>query len=469
MDNNISFSKIVATPTLNSWSQAYNAGKLFAVLSLEKTDDIEEIESLNMLGKDLLERLEQEFFAIEDKNLESIKKAVSLVFDQEIKGVTISFAAGALVDNILYLFGLGKSQVFIKRNGNLGLALISENIAAQDITSSSGFLREKDLVVLATEAFSQVVTQDDLDMSLNDSEPSEITEILAPKIHKAENGKISAIVLKYKTPLINEPQQAEEIIDEGVEINEPIEANQEENIGEKPTSFFDKFLSLFKLIISPRGEAGRKPNFKIRLTKKLFLVLTIIIAGIIILSVCLAIQEQNNAKVKALFAQIYPQAQKKYDEGQGLADLNKSLARDSFSSAQKILQDNINKFPPKSKELTQTQDLLKKVETGLTETSPIDKSGLDRSKLSIAVKNGSGAEGTAGKAATTLKNLGYNIASTGNADNFNYIGVTIKVKEDQSNFLDLLKKDLTKSYTIKSASADLASDFSTDALIIIGK
>ncbi|MDP2585868.1 MAG: hypothetical protein Q8P29_03235, partial [Candidatus Levybacteria bacterium] len=73
MDNNISFSKIVATPTLNSWSQAYNAGRLFAVLSLEKTKDApNEIDSLNVLGKDLLERLEQEFFAIEDKNLESI-------------------------------------------------------------------------------------------------------------------------------------------------------------------------------------------------------------------------------------------------------------------------------------------------------------------------------------------------------------------------------------------------------------
>ena len=128
MDNNISFSKIVATPTLNSWSQAYNAGKLFAVLSLEKTDNSEEIESLNMLGKDLLERLEQEFFTIEDKNLESIKKAVSIVFSQEIKGVIISFAAGALINNVLYLFGLGKSKVFIKRKGNLGLALNSENI-----------------------------------------------------------------------------------------------------------------------------------------------------------------------------------------------------------------------------------------------------------------------------------------------------------------------------------------------------
>src|SRR3989344_7796526 len=114
MENNISFSKIVATPTLNSWSQAYNAGKLFAVLSLEKTEELNEtIESLNIFGKDLLERLEQEFFVIEDKNLDSIKKAISSIFEKEVKGVAISFAGGAFVNNILYLFGLGNAKVFI--------------------------------------------------------------------------------------------------------------------------------------------------------------------------------------------------------------------------------------------------------------------------------------------------------------------------------------------------------------------
>ncbi len=462
MDNNVSFSKIVATPTLNSWSQAYNAGKLFAVLSLEKTDNSEEIESLNMLGKDLLERLEQEFFTIEDKNLESIKKAVSIVFSQEIKGVIISFAAGALINNVLYLFGLGKSKVFIKRKGNLGLALNSENITLKDVVSSSGFLKEKDLVVLTTEAFSQIITQDDLDISLNDSEPSEITETLAPKIHKAENGKISAIVLRYKTPLPNEPQQTGEIIDEGTENDEPIETNQEENKAEKSAFFFGKFFSLFK-------EIFRKPNLEIQFTKKLFLVLTIIIVGIIICSICLTIREQNNAKAKALFTQIYPQAQKRYDEAQSLVDLNKSLARDAFTAAQKLLNDNKDKFPSKSKELMQTQDLLKKTEEGLAKTSPIDKSGLDRSKLSIAVQNGSGVEGTAGKTATALKALGYNVTSTGNADNYNYQGVTIKIKEDNGNFLNLLKKDLAKNYTVESASADLSSDSPTDCLIIIGK
>lgn len=453
MDNNISFSKIVATPTLNSWSQAYNAGKLFAVLSLEKTKDLPEIESLNILGKDLLERLEQEFFVIEDKNLETIKKAISATFANATENVTISFAAGAIVGNILYLFCLGNAKVFIKRGEDLGTALDCKNATASQITSSSGFLKEADLIVLATDAFSQVITNDDLASSLSDVEPTEITESLAPKIHKSENGKISAIVIKYKN------QPVEEIIDEGIGINEEI---KQENQIQETVSPVKKYLSFFK-------SKFKKPNFHFKPTKRIYLVLAAVIVVILISSIFWTMREQANTKVKNLFAQVYPEATKKYDEGQGLADLNKNFARDSFLAAQKILNDNKAKFPAKSQELVQTQDLLKKIADGLAEVSPIDKSGLDRSKLSIAVVNGSGIEGTAGKAAMILKAFGYNVVSTGNADNFNYEGVTIKVKNDKSKFADLLKKDLSKDYTIKSTSSDLPSDSPTSALIIIGK
>ncbi len=251
MDNSICFSKIVATPTLNSWSQAYNAGKLFAVLSLEKTQELNEnIESLNVFGKNLLERLEQEFFIIENKNLESIKKAVSATFAQEAENIAISFAAGALVDNILYLFGLGNAKVFIKRGANLGLALNAEKADSKNIASSSGFLKEADLIVLATDAFSQVITRDDLDSSLNEAQPTEIAESLAPKIHKAENGKISAIIIKYGKP------QVEEDISEEDAISKPESIIQEEK-AEKPTSFFNKYLILLKAKL-------KKSNFKVQ-------------------------------------------------------------------------------------------------------------------------------------------------------------------------------------------------------------
>jgi len=457
MDNNLTFSKIVATPTLNSWSQAYNAGKLFAVLSLDKTEDLPGIESLNILGKDILEHLEQEFFVIENKNLESIKNALSAVFNKAAKGVNISFAAGVIVNNILYLFALGNSRVFIKRGDSLGLLLNHQDADPKKILSSSGFLKEGDLVILTTDAFSQVITREDLDSSLNNNEPSEITESLAPKIHKSENGKISAIIIKYKDPIAEMP------MDDAITKAELGEITQEEAVAEKTP------LNPYKKYFSPLKSKLKNLISKIRLTKKLFLILAVIIVGVLIFSVSLAIREQNNAKIRALFAQVYPQAQKKYEEGQSLVDLNKNFARDSFLSAEKILKDNLSQFPLKSEENIQAQDLLTKVESGLSKVSPVDKSGLDRSKLSITVQNGSGIEGVAGKASKILQDLGYNVASTGNADNYNYEGVTIKVKKENEKFLDLLKKDLSRDYVIKTGSSDLPSTSPTDALIIIGK
>ncbi len=477
MDNNISFSKIVATPTLNSWSQAYNAGKLFAVLSLEKTEaSTQELESLNILGKDLLERLEQEFFTIEEKNLESIKTAIANTFQNIPEAINLSFACGAFVNNILYVFGLGNGKAYIKRDEEVGLAL-GPSEDAKNVVASSGFVKDNDLIVLSTEAFSHVFSNDEISSNLNGL-PTEISEFFAPKVHKSENGKISAIIIQYGKPLV------EEVLDEGIETNEEIKqedlpANalarnasridasglhrqlQAEQLKDQ-ISPFGKYLSILKSKL-------RRPNFKVALTRKVFLVLAIIIILVLASSIFLAIREQNNAKMHALFTKTYADAKIKYDEGKSLSDLNKNLARDSFLISQKILNDSKDKFPPKSKELVQIQDLSKKVESELAKYSPIDSSGLDRSKLSVTVENGSGVEGSAGKAADILKEIGYNVSSTGNADNYSYKGVTIKVKKEKSEFLDLLKKDLSKNYTVNAASSDLQPTSATDALIIIGK
>ena len=102
--------------------------------------------------------------------------------------------------------------------------------------------------------------------------------------------------------------------------------------------------------------------------------------------------------------------------------------------------------------------------------NPIDAStGLDRSTLSVEVKNGSGVTGAASKGSDILKSFGYKVSAIGNADNENYENVTIQVKSTKTNFLSLLKKDLGFSYTVGSASADLDFSSTADALVIIGK
>ena len=80
---NITFAKIVSFPKPSSWSQVYNAGSLFAVISL-KSQDSKEQEEPNLLseaGKNVLQKLEEEFFTIEAKTLSSIKQAVTVAFD----------------------------------------------------------------------------------------------------------------------------------------------------------------------------------------------------------------------------------------------------------------------------------------------------------------------------------------------------------------------------------------------------
>lgn len=103
-------------------------------------------------------------------------------------------------------------------------------------------------------------------------------------------------------------------------------------------------------------------------------------------------------------------------------------------------------------------------------TSPIDKTtGLDRRELSVEVKNGSGEVGVAGKVAEYLKSFGYKISGTSNADNFNYINVTVSVKSASANYLPVLKKDLNTQYSVGDTNSTLSASSSADAVVIIGK
>ncbi len=124
---------------------------------------------------------------------------------------------------------------------------------------------------------------------------------------------------------------------------------------------------------------------------------------------------------------------------------------------------------PTPEEETPTPTTKATVTPTKTSSSNTDSaSGLDRSSLTIMVQNGGGVPGAASKAKATLEGLGYTVSGTGNADNFEYENTVIQVKSTKKAYLDLLKKDLAKSYTIGTTSATLTSG-SADAIVIVGK
>lgn len=91
---------------------------------------------------------------------------------------------------------------------------------------------------------------------------------------------------------------------------------------------------------------------------------------------------------------------------------------------------------------------------------------LARAKYSILIQNGSGTAGAAGRLADILGDLGYKIAGTENADNFEYLETEINVSSENTALLKLLEGDLEDEYTIGNTSTTYDGD--ADAVVIIG-
>ena len=160
--SNLSFAKIVANPSALGWSQVYSAGKLFAAISLEKSEEGQEKDYLNVLGKEILSTLEQEFFTLETKDQESIRTAVMSTAQKIPAGIKVSFISGAVVGNVLYLYILGSGKVEIKRGQTLGTLLEAKEDEGKELKEASGFLQDKDIVILETKAFADEINESTL-------------------------------------------------------------------------------------------------------------------------------------------------------------------------------------------------------------------------------------------------------------------------------------------------------------------
>ena len=373
--SNLTFAKVVATPTLISWSQAYNAGGLFAVLSLTKESE----NTLGILGKEILNTFEQEYFTLENKNLTSIKEAVLNTYKKIPEDVSSSLVVTAIIDNILYVFSAGGGKVIIKRGEKVGQILSGEK--GEDlVSSSSGFLEDNDLVVVETSQFAKIIPNEELIKSFDHFPPSEIAEALSPKIHGNQEGAAAAIIIAYKN-LVKE--------------KEAWETEENENTPEpsSPSSSSGGFLQKFPEFLKKFKGKINLNRLPLNHSKKLLLSLVIIIAFVFIASVFFAVKKQDEAKIKAAFQEIYPLALNKYNDGQRLLCLNKNVARDYLLEAEKILNNGKTKFKPSSNEEKQIIELLKKTEDAIvlaSEVNTVEAKEVDSGKsqiLSSEIKN----------------------------------------------------------------------------------
>lgn len=350
---NVSFAKIVASPTSSSWSQAYNAGNLFIVLSLEKKDDAGE--QLNSLGKSFFNDLEAEFFTLEEKTLNTISHVLEESVGKIPSNVGVSLTVAFIKQNTLYIYLIGAGKIMLKRKERFG-ALLKQSEPAEptrSLESASGIMENEDILILETEQFSSLISPKELLAAFELSLPSDIAESLSPTIHKADNGAASAIILRYHGLTSSPFEENEDDILPPSHSQHITQNEKQEEPDEAPAHS-----SQLPLLSRLKQKILHIPIFGLP-KRKLYLVFAlIVIGGILIVSVIMTITKQQETKNKALLHEIIATATKSIDEGKELEGLNKNVARDDFLKAKKTLEEGKEKFPPDSEEEKEIVSLL---------------------------------------------------------------------------------------------------------------
>lgn len=390
-NTSLAFAKLTATPTEKAWSQAYNAGNLFACLSLNSKGE-EDLHALQALGKELFSNLEAEFFTLEEKTLETIRDAIQKSLSHIPETVFADFSLAYFKDTVLYLFVSGESLVLMKRGGKLGTLLAGRRDAEQKIQTASGYLQNEDVIILETNQFASNISDQHLLESLELSLPNDIAESLSVHMHEKTDGDQAAIIIAYHgiaKPALDKPYEE----DENITLADI--QTEEEPQPQRPHlpnfSFLSKFLP--RSGIPLRGTPlPSLPYLNHR--KKFFLSISVIILALLIVSVFLTKQKQTNSKNAEIFNSIYPPAQKAYDEGVGLKTLNASLSREDLLKAEKLLADGKDKFPASSNEDKQIEELLAKVKAELgSGDQNVKEVSLDANNILVLEKANSSATG----------------------------------------------------------------------------
>lgn len=91
-----------------------------------------------------------------------------------------------------------------------------------------------------------------------------------------------------------------------------------------------------------------------------------------------------------------------------------------------------------------------------------------REDLKIQVLNGTGKAGVAAAAKEYLEGLGYKNVEVGNASSSNFTETEISIKDTKKDYLETLKTDLSKKYTVSAATKTLSSGSEFDTTVTIG-
>jgi hypothetical protein len=328
---------LTGNPGISGWAQIHEfvpddetklarRGHLFAVVATSRHE--EGVDSV-IAGRELLGRLHEEYFGNEEgEAFYVLKSAVEKVIEEfrESWG-EVEVAAVAFLDKVVYSAVGGGAQVAIFRNGMLAKILES---SPKQVVSASGYPKDKDTLLLATNRFFETIPNGVLKGALESADPASAAESLAPAVHAVEdNGNIGAVVIRFeKTAFFAQEQEAP-----------PPEAPAAVPAAEKAKGILTGVFTNIQRALSRRLPErkiyvkGVPDDESVPQSKKTTLTVGIVLLIILVVSIGFGIRQKIVKDQKGKYSDRLAQAQHEIEEAKNLASLNPERSRELFSSS----------------------------------------------------------------------------------------------------------------------------------------
>jgi hypothetical protein len=345
--------KLTGNPGTSGWAQVHefkpdepeklaSRGHLFAVVATARHE--EGVDSV-IAGRELLARLHEEYFGKpEGEPFNILKSAVEKVIEEfKDSWGEVEIVAVAAVGDVVYSAAGGGAQVAIFRNGMLAKILESTE---KEVVSASGYPKDKDLLLLASKSFFEVVADGVIKGALEGGDPASSMESLAPSIHaRADTGNLGAVVVRFekaealfkeelpKEPKTVIPTKGGKIL---TRITQAASSSFEKAI-EKVRSLIFKNLPERRIYVKKTSdEEGQPPG------RKLTLSVGIMLLVILFVSIGFGIRQKAIKDEKSKYSARLTQAQHELDEALTLLALNPERARELFINSRTLAGGIVN-------------------------------------------------------------------------------------------------------------------------------
>ena len=332
----ISSSKLTGNPGDSGWAQVHDfkpedsqkfsaRGHFFAVVATKKGK--EGVEAV-VAGRELLTRLHEEYFgSTQISAYNALSAAVEKVTSEfkEIWG-DVEIAACAQLGDVVYTACGGGAKVSILREGMLAKILDSTDDPGKKVISASGYPKDSDILILASESFFNIFPDGTIKGALSGGDLKDATEKLAPRLHSGAGlGDVGAALLKFEKRLLSN------------EGSKDMDARYDKERKNR-LAFFKTVIDKLTLKLSKLPEKKifvRAPLDEVKAAsgRKFYISVGVALLILLIVSIGFGIKQNRQKERKSRYEDRLISASHQFEEAVSLYPLDANRSRELFSES----------------------------------------------------------------------------------------------------------------------------------------